>query len=184
MLDNGNDGLIQQWNYNTIFVNCPYGKGWYFLDDNGKRNYIWPADRRQMQDLLDNASTDPASHPNIDVKALRKLLKSLVQVNIGTWIERCADAGEAGSSVIGLIPAYPGTKAWHKDVWPRAKAVCFPKGRLHFRLVSIHTMPDGTTRLVENNGPAPMDVALLLWGDKHIAEFKDVFDSIGKVVLL
>lgn len=207
MLQNGRDGLVDSWFYvngddiNDIFVNPPFGKGWWkpahtdeclsseynvaCICGMTKRVYIWPSDREAkmeqlkaqfcLEGLVGDALTKATK------KAFDKWAADYTMVDIGDWIERCALAG-VHKNTIGLLPSYPETQAWFNDVWPRARALAFPKGRLHFRLV--YTLPDGTT--VEKTGPAPMACALPLWtpDDAVVARFDNVYSEIGKVVLL
>lgn len=176
-LERGNDGLIDPWNAPTTFVNPPFGKGWYKARPDGRRDYMWPAERAALV-----SNTGPFT--GLSKAEVKKILAEYTPVSIADWIKKCAEVGhheEADSPrVIGLIPAYPGTKAWQQDVWPRARAVFFPKGRLHFRLV--YAQPDGST--VEKTGPAPMDCAMPYWGPTGgLQAFVDAFRKMGHVVV-
>jgi hypothetical protein len=204
MLQNGHDGLVDPWDIPDVtdaFVNPPFGKGWWKWKEHaptctggardnswcecgaaGKREYIWPSDRdakkvelalvHGWEDEQKKVLTKPGK------KAFDAWAKDYTLVSIGDWIRRCADYG-AGLNVLGLIPSYPGTQAWKKDVWKRAKAVFFPEGRLHFRLV--YTLPDGST--VEKTGPAPMDCALPLWTRDLdlVDDFRRIYTPYGHV---
>ncbi len=46
----------------------------------------------------------------------------------GDWLKRLADHG----SGMALIFARTETDAWHRHVWPRASAILFLRGRIHF----------------------------------------------------
>jgi hypothetical protein len=179
-LEKGNDGLVDSWLFrNTyvnwlfrnIYVNPPFGKGWYKTLDDGRREYIWPSDRKAKKAELSKA----------DFKAW---IKDYKLVDIGHWIKKCADtaAGPSRSNVVGLIPSYPDTRAWHNHVWPRAQVIFFPKGRIHFRLV--YSQPDGST--IEKTGPAPMACALPLWTQdpELVDRFGQVFSQHGHVQLV
>lgn len=166
-LENGSDGLVGNWGkYNKIFVNPPFGKGWWkpYDTDPNRRLYIWPSDRAKLKAEM--------SAPDF-----QKLMKEFELVSIGDWIERCRCYGNL-ATVVGLFPCYPSTRAWQTHVWPHAQAVLFPKGRLRFRLV--YQGPDGVT---EKTGPAPMDCSLVLWTPEraHLDRFKDVFKKLGHV---
>lgn len=93
------------------------------------------------------------------------------------WMERCADAAERDSCrVIGCIKADTSTAWWHRQIWGRAKAVCFPRRRVAF------LPPPG----VEASAP-DFAVALPFWslarGDA-VDRFTRAMTPIGKVVLL
>lgn len=60
------------------------------------------------------------------------------------WLERCADHGNA----IALIFARTETEAFHAQVWGRADAVFFLRGRLHFH------RPDGTRAAANAGAPS------------------------------
>ncbi len=69
----------------------------------------------------------------------------------GVWLARLANHGYGTA----LIFARTETKDWHKHVWPRATAILFLAGRLHFHF------PDG--RRAEANSGAPS--ALVAYGN-------------------
>jgi hypothetical protein len=188
-LEKGNDGLVDDWGFaRTIYVNPPFGKGWWKANNTGRRDYIWPSNRNiQLEGLTAKYTLQGvlgAEQKALVKKDFNAWIKPYTKVDIGDWIKRSADYGsdryDCARSVIGLIPAYPGTGAWQKHVWPRARAVFFPKGRLHFRLVYLQ--PDGST--VEKTGPAPMDCALPLWGLDHVHKFHKLFSKRGHVQLI
>lgn len=196
-LEKGNDGLVQPWNAPTIFCNPPFGKGWWrplphqpqcnkIVVDGGagppycacgaerRREYMWPAERKALMESVKAGTLTKAQ--------LKALLDEYTTVSIADWIKLCADAGTAPAvtrEVVGLIPAYPGTKAFQDHVWKRARAVFFPRGRLHFRLVYQTT--EGP---YEISGPAPMDCCMPYWGHHYVNKFKAVFEPLGKVVIL
>ncbi len=187
-LDKGNDGLIDPWDGENVYVNPPFGKGWWkpalhyekcTYDEKsasgpctcgalGRRDYIWPGDRKAKKAELSKAD-------------FNAWIKPYTLADIGHWIKRSADYGDQKRNVVGLIPAYPGTKAWQRHVWKRARAVFFPEGRLHFRLV--YNTPEG---IYEKSGPAPMDCALPLWtrDNKLVDRFGDVFTQHGHVQVI
>ena len=72
-----------------------------------------------------------------------------------TWLSRCADHGNA----IALVFARTETKMFFEHVWPKASAVLFIKGRLHF----CHL--DG--RVAKTNSGAP---SVLISYGKECAE--------------
>ena len=177
----------------NVYVNPPFGRGWYIVV-NGKREYIWPQDRKAQLEKFqveEYAKGGPSTVAEAHAESrFKKWAKDYKEVNIGDWIKRCADEGEV-KNVVALIPAYPGTKAWQKNVWKRAQAVFFPEGRLYFRLV--HKVPCPCMlvtcpgyNLVEKTGPAPMDCAMPLWTpDKRVVDrFGQVFSQHGHVELL
>lgn len=70
--------------------------------------------------------------------------------DIGDWLRKME-----GCSGIALIFARTETDAWQTYVWPRAKAVLFIAGRLHF------CYPDGTKAKGNAGGPS----ALIAYSD-------------------
>ena len=70
----------------------------------------------------------------------------------GLWLKRLADHNDG----VALIFARTETRMWFDWVWPRASAIFFFEGRLHFCL------PDGTRS--PNNSGAPS--ALIAYGPR------------------
>lgn len=106
-----------------------------------------------------------------EYKALSTADKKLwTRTTITDWVKLCSMKAPF-ANIIGLIPAYPGTSTWQDYVWPTAAAVFFPRGRLSFR----HT---------GKSGPAPMDCALIYWGDEFLEAFCNRFADDGKVIVL
>lgn len=167
-LETGFDGLITPWAGHNIYVNPPFGKGWWKMDVNNVREYIWPSDREVAKKTMTK-------------KDFVTWTKQYKPVSIGTWIERCAIYG-GSENVVGLVPSYPGTKAWQKHVWKRSRAIFFPEGRLYFRLITLQ--PDGS--LEEKTGPCPMDMAMPLWTPHQqiVDRFGEVFSKHGHVQVL
>lgn len=89
--------------------------------------------------------------------------------SIGEWTSRAA-----GSSVdvVGLLPARTDARWWQRDVFGRATAICFVRGRLKF---------------LGAPASAPFPSAIVYW-DAHSGvrdwQFEDVFGRIGRVVKL
>jgi len=88
------------------------------------------------------------------------------------WLYKCAFAHKHyDSEVLALVPVATNTSHWKEYVWGRATAVCFLYDtRLRF-------LVDGKD---EGKG-APMACAMIYW-NKHIEEFLDVFNEFGAVV--
>jgi hypothetical protein len=193
------DGLVLPWTGASGFMNPPFGKGWWKLRgcENQvcacmgtcrEREYIWPGDRSaKLEALIRQAKEELGTHnktPEVEKLAesrFKAWAKDYTLVDIGDWIERAAAAGNAmEQGLIGLLPSYPGTRAWPEHVFPKARRIFFPKGRLHFRLV--YTQPDGTT--IEKTGPAPMDCAFPLWTHNLyiVHAFEQAFGPHGRVV--
>lgn len=82
------------------------------------------------------------------------------------WLSRLATHGNG----IALVPARTETAMFYDNVWNRASAVCFVKGRPHFY------RPDGTMAAFNSGAP----IALIAYGQaNHLA----LIDSgLGKVV--
>ena len=193
------DGLVEDWDGGSGFMNPPFGKGWWKLrgcenkvcacsGDCKKRDYIWPADRAaKLKQFEEQAGQELDLEPWQDkVKKLAETkfkawAKDYTLVDIGDWIALAAAYGPVmEQGVIGLLPSYPGTKAWQEHVFPKARRIFFPKGRLHFRLV--YTLDDGRT--IEKTGPAPMDCAFPLWTNNlyMVHEFEKAFGPHGRIV--
>lgn len=83
---------------------------------------------------------------------------------LGKWCQRMADFGE-NVEIIGLIPARPDTRAWHKWI-TTADAICFWRGRIKF---------------VGAPAPAPFPSALPYWGNRP-REFVRAFAPHGWIV--
>lgn len=185
------DGLVDSWSpYLKRYVNPPFGKGWWFpaahtdlrcamraigevknpcvCGAEGKREYVWPAERAQKKATMSDAQ-------------FKAWIKPQKLVSIADWIQLCSRTNVyKDTTTIGLIPAYPGVKVWHTDVWPTARAIFFPEGRLHFRLV------DSVTGDVVNDGPAPMDCCMPYWGEggMRLVRFQKYFSKFGHVQVL
>ena len=118
------NGLIESWNFPTIYVNPPYGR-----------------------------------NPENDT-------------SIRDWLERCARAQEKhGSEVIALIPVATNTGHWKKNVFGRARAICF--------------LFDTRLKFLENGNNtgkgAPMSCAMVYWG-KNYDKFYEEFIKHGAVI--
>lgn len=90
------------------------------------------------------------------------------------WLCKCAFAHKRhGAEVLALVPVATNTSHWKECVWGRAAAVIFLYDtRLRF-------LVDGKD---EGKG-APMSCAMIYW-NKDISVFRDVFDEFGAVVNL
>lgn len=84
------------------------------------------------------------------------------------WMEKMAEHGNG----IMLIPAATETQAFDLHVWQRAQAVCFLKGRPHFRYV------DGSKALF-NCGTA---IALVAYGARNAAILAAA--KLGRTIML
>ena len=91
---------------------------------------------------------------------------------IKRWLYKCAYAHKHhGSEVLALVPVATNTSHWKEYVWGRATAVCFLYDtRLRF-------LVEGRD---EGKG-APMACAMVYW-NKNVEEFLDVFNEFGAVV--
>lgn len=192
------DGLQDSWDFESIFVNPPFGKG-----------YVHKVIREFMM---------PKAF-RIAVEEKRVNPNDWNLYTIERWAERCEKAArDHASNVIGLVPAYVDTATWQKHIWPVATHVFFPKGRLKFRLPPVRCDANDTGGRCENEGawytrgidkskivvcdlhksrillpkrwgadPAPMACALPLWsgGDPAVAKrFCDFFRPKGVVITL
>lgn len=107
------DGLIESWDYDTIFVNCPFGR----THTDPLSNEVLSA--KEFADLRDRnpAEAERFSRSN----------------TVADWIDRCCEARhEYGAEVILLVPAAVDTRYWHEIIWPYSDRVCFLKGREKF----------------------------------------------------
>ncbi len=90
---------------------------------------------------------------------------------ISDWLRKCAEAFEAGSEVIALVPVAANTKHWKDSVWSAASAVCF--------------LYDTRLRFLEFGNDkgkgAPMACAAVYWGG-DVRAFGDAFEQHGAVV--
>ncbi len=68
---------------------------------------------------------------------------------IGLWVKKAADASEAGTLVVGIVPARTDTRWWADHV-TRASEVRLVTGRVHFG----------------DKGPAPFGSAIVVWDGK------------------
>jgi len=199
-----NDGLAEHWDYKTIFVNPPYGKGYV------NRETLAFATPKEFRVL-----------PERDKVSWR--LSTLEN-----WLARCAFAWQQNhSDVIALCPAYVDTAAWQNYVWPYVRYVFFPRGRIKFDLPPVQceiltaaTVADehlkrctskadwfirrgkgaDSTRVAAcdrhrfhligkhkrwNSEAAPMACALPFWGSENTGNrFYDIFGDSGQVVKL
>lgn len=91
---------------------------------------------------------------------------------VGQWCQKAADEAEgaAVAAVVGLLPARVDTKWFQRQVFARAQAIVFIKGRLTF---------EGA----EHSAPFPS--CLALWGGDNelLGRFIDVFGSLGHSVV-
>lgn len=189
------DGLVDSWDYPTIFFNPPFGKGYVHKK---LRTFLTPKEYRALPDEVKH------------------------EWSLGTledWVARGACAYTYhGSQSIGLIPAYTDTGPWQNYVWPTARAVCFHKGRIKFDLPPVRCQGFGPNGQCEELGlwysirgkgdeavksimcnehkaylygkpkkwgsdPAPMACAFPYWGDEPKL-FKEAFEDLGHVQLL
>jgi len=74
--------------------------------------------------------------------------------HVGNWARRMAAHGNG----IMLLFGRTETQAWQEYIWPRAEAILFPHGRVHFCL------PDGNRAL---SGTAPS--SLIAYGQNNVA---------------
>lgn len=91
---------------------------------------------------------------------------------LATWVPRCS--AEMQATVIALIPPSVGTNYWHDQIFAKAQAVCFVKGRFAFR------DPDTDIPAAQNR----YDSSYVLWrakGDVY-KRFWEECSRIGRVV--
>lgn len=118
------------------------------------RHYIWP-----------------------EADGLEKPWSGVVYMNppygrqISAWCEKAADEAEDGAVVVGLLPARVDTRWFQEQVFARARAIVFVKGRLTF---------EGA----EHSAPFPS--CLVLWGGDNeiLGRFVDVLGPLGHCEIL
>lgn len=103
-----NDGLVDPWDAETIFVNPPFGV-----------SYIHQSTRECLS---------TKEFHDLDKKSQ---LAFKVQ-RIDMWIDKCVQAHIAGSEVVALIPTALSTKKWQHTIRDTATAVCHLLGRIKF----------------------------------------------------
>lgn len=202
-LARGEDGLVLPWSASTAYVNPPFGYAWYKYE----------GVVHDCAKLACPEAHQPRRRRYIFAQQYKKLSaaekKTWIRTTITDWVKLCALKAPF-ADIIGLIPAYPGTATWQDYVWPAASAVFFPRGRLSFRLPpALCTWSEtlGCTSLATwrgehaltcdehkplaagklapyKDGPAPMDCALVLWGDEFVENFANRFADDGKVIVL
>lgn len=107
------DGLTQSWDAPTVFFNPPFGRVYLMPTDPGYRTFT----AQQYRDL---PAPDRAR---------------CVATSVYDWVARARWAHDLyHSNIIGLIPAYVDTRPWQQVIYRTATAICFPKGRVKFRL--------------------------------------------------
>lgn len=90
-----------------------------------------------------------------------------------SWLKKGADEGAAGVESVGLFPARTDTVAFHEQVFARANAGCFWRGRLNF-----DNPPAGST---QPGGTFPPFVA---YYGARIDDFFAAFDGAGEICRL
>lgn len=149
-----NDGLQNFWDYDTIFVNPPFGTSRMHA---ASRSFV---DAKQW-------------------KALAKEERMEYRVsNVGTWLTRCMLAShDYGSQVIALVPATPETQGWRVAVWKLGSGICFPGKRIAF-------LDPATGKPAKQVIPKPMALIYWSGsqGDAGFLRFKKAFRKHGAVV--
>lgn len=93
---------------------------------------------------------------------------------IPLWTAKAVqESTDAGAGVIMLLPANTDTKAWQRDIFPNAQAICFINGRV--------TFIDPETGLPAEQG-ATKGAAFVYFGKRPYQEFRGVFGSLGHVI--
>lgn len=92
------------------------------------------------------------------------------------WAEACAAAAANNCRVVGCFKSDTSNMWWHRHIWEKATAVCFPKRRVQFN------PPPG----VEASSP-DFAVALPFWSPARgeaVDTFERAMKKIGRVVRL
>lgn len=104
-----NDGLMDSWEYETIYVNPPYGKCYM---KTVTKEIIAAKEYQQLT---------------------KEQKKEYTVSSLSDWMGRCAKAYDTfDSEVIALIPATVDTKTWQDNIFLTATAICFIRGRVKF----------------------------------------------------
>ena len=92
---------------------------------------------------------------------------------INDWLSRCAKANkEHGSEVIALVPIAANTGHWKRNIWGKARMICF---LYDTRLKFLEAGQEG-------GKGAPMACCMVYWGEKYTSKFREVFLKHGAVV--
>ena len=84
--------------------------------------------------------------------------------DVQSWTRRCAETGDRGENVVGLLPVRSDSRWWHEDV-ARAAAICFWRGRLRF---------------LGACSSAPFPSAVVFWGGGEFAHAaRAAFGAVG-----
>mgnify|MGYP000139976657 CR=1 FL=1 len=155
------DGLAESWDdAGVVFVNSPFGTSWnHKQKQEDGRTKLTCISAKEFKELSIGMSEPEKAQ--------------WYKTTVADWIRKCANT--KGSSVIKLCPVAIGTTFWHSEVFPKATAIFFPKGRLKFLI-------GGETR-----ASAPMDCCLILWTppNKNIPYgLEEAFRPHGKVIIL
>jgi hypothetical protein len=94
------------------------------------------------------------------------------RTRIKDWLDRCVHAHlEYNSEVLALIPVATNTAHWKKNIFTKAKSICF--------------LYDTRLRFLQNGQDigkgAPMACAMIYWGNNQ-PKFHEVFIKYGAVV--
>jgi len=106
-----------------------------------------------------------ANHSTIEDNGLAKPWHGIVFCNppygleAAKWLQRCADHGNA----VALIFARTETRMFFDHVWPRADALLFIEGRLHFHHV------DGSRARANSGAPS----VLIAYGEQAAARLEN-----------
>ena len=95
------------------------------------------------------------------------------------WLKKGADEGAAGVESVGLFPARTDTVAMHEQVFQRATAGCFWRGRINFD--NPPPAPEGVEDWTPPGGTFPPFVA---YHGRRVDEFFAAFDGAGELVRL
>lgn len=101
--------------------------GTFDLDPCSPINRPWPTARNHFT-IEDNGISKPWAG---------RVWLNPPYANPGAWMSKLADHGTGTA----LLFARTETLMWHRDVWPRARAVLFIRGRLYFHSVDGRRAP-------------------------------------------
>lgn len=102
------NGLLEKWNYSTVFVNPPFGKCYI----NDKLELLLP---KQYKDLSKEAK------------------KSYKRQTLFDWTKKCNDVWYYyQNEIVLLIPGAFETKHYQRIIYPNATAILYPEGRVNY----------------------------------------------------
>ena len=96
------------------------------------------------------------------------------------WVKKCYEESKH-AKVVMLMPARTDTKYQHEYIFKYAKAICYIKGRLKFHNRLLPTYKEDRSHKISS---APFPSQLVVFADSITKEQENVFNSLGKLIIL